>query len=109
MAKRRVDQDYLDWLSFQPSCINGAFSEYDGQGRGRCVACHVRRSANAGTGYKPLFRAVPLTKAQHDYQHQFGEKALLEQQFGNFHTIALGKEWFDNQAAIHLQRWKESL
>ena len=87
------DADYLGWLSFQPSCIDGAFGEWH-DGVGRNVACHVRTvEGGAGTGCKPVYMAIPLTDAQHKLTHQHGNSALHP------------PEWWAAQAALHLKRW----
>lgn len=98
---RRKDQKFLDWVSRQPSCLNGEFSEWH-DGVGRSIACHVRRAANAGVAYKPLYSAVPMTREQHDLQHKEGETAVLRQ-----YGILTGdaKSWFDEQAEQYYQEW----
>jgi hypothetical protein len=69
------DDTYRKWIQTQPSAYSGNFSEYI-NGEGRCIAAHVRRSSNAGTGYKPPYSCIPLTDAEHQLQHQKGESAL---------------------------------
>lgn len=60
-----TDREYLEWLSSRPSALSGAFNQIL-DGRGRCIACHVRRvSRGAGTGIKPPFSAIPLTHGEH--------------------------------------------
>lgn len=92
--KKRCDQDFLDWLSYLPSAIDGAWSQWDSErGIGRNIACHVRRvSHGAGMGIKPLHNAIPLTTEQHSYQHQHGEKVFLEK-----YQIT-SPDWFQDQA-----------
>ncbi len=90
----RDDEAFLAWIRRQPSCISGAFSEFLENGEGRCVPAHVRRAGAAGTAYKPLFSAVPLTKEEHDLTHQKGEEILRP------------KEWWNTQAKLYLARWR---
>ena len=91
-----TDAEYLAWLTYQPSCLDGDFGEWH-DGEGRNVACHVRSvKAGAGVGTKPPFSAVPLTDAQHRLTHQHGN--------GHFHP----PEWWKTQAEEHLRRWKEA-
>lgn len=95
--KKRPDQAFLDWVSFQPSCVSGQFSEYGEDGVGRSIACHVRRvNRGSGTGHKPLYSAVPLTKKEHDLTHQKSESALKP------------KEWFEEKADYYYQQWREN-
>src|ERR1700722_7008044 len=78
------DKQFREWIQRQPSCVSGRFNEYV-NGEGRCVAAHVRRAGESGTGYKGEYSCVPMTQAEHLQQHQKGESA-----FG-------GKEFFDGQ------------
>ena len=100
------DAEYLHWLSFQASCLSGEFNQYI-DGVGRNIACHVRRANNSGTGIKPPFSAVPLTDAEHKYQHQHGEREALIRYQSYLTPEFLAKEWFNDQAKIHLERWIE--
>lgn len=94
--KRRKDQKFLDWISFQPSCLSGRFSEIDDHGRGRCVACHHRIVARgAGTGIKPLYSAYPLLDSEHKMTHQHGL------------TYYKPLSWWENQADHYYQKWVE--
>ena len=104
MAKS--DKKYLEWLSYQPSCLDGTFNQYQ-DGVGRNIACHVRRASNAGTGYKPKFSAVPMTDEQHKLQSTKGEAAVLYRYLTHF-TAEEAKQWFDNQAQKYLKQWRES-
>jgi hypothetical protein len=109
MSKKRKDQAYLDWLSYQSSCLDGTFSEYDTDGRGRCVACHVRRSANSGTAFKPEYSAVPMTDKQHQLQGSGGELACLQKYYHSWEcpqSVVTAKEWFENKAERYLNIWK---
>lgn len=84
-----LDKLYLEWLSYQPSCIDGSWNQYDEAGDGRNIPCHVRRvNRGAGTGKKPLFSAVPMTHEQHM------QEATLRT-----------PEWFEEQADLHLIRF----
>jgi hypothetical protein len=103
----REDAEFLDWIRAQPSCVSGLFSEYvDGQGR--CVAAHVRRASNAGTGHKPLFSAVPLTDEEHKLQHQHGEHGLLCLTRPGQWTRLLAAQWFEEQAKHYLGKWYQT-
>ncbi len=90
-----TDKAYRRWISFQPSCISGRFSEWV-DGVGRCEAAHVRRAGKSGIGFKAEYSCVPLTRSEHAAQHQHGETALAS------------KDWWDDQVVKHLKRWIES-
>lgn len=103
----RKDKQFREWLTYQPSCIDGAFSEYN-DGVGRNVDCHVRRVSNgSGTAKKPLFSCVPMTFSQHDIQHRNGELALLKM-YGLANTEEEAKQWFDEQSRKYLVKWTKS-
>lgn len=113
--KKRKDHAYLVWLSYQPSWLDGAFSETDRDGHQRNVACHVRRSSNSGTGYKPPYSAVPMTAAQHRLQREKGELACIMaytkyERFLARHEdmtmVEKAKQLFDVAAAFYLRKWK---
>jgi hypothetical protein len=87
-----TDKQFRAFIQRQPSCISGRFSEYV-NGEGRCVAAHVRRAGESGTGHKGEFACVPLTNDEHLEQHQRGESALAS------------KEWFDRQRIKYLKMW----
>lgn len=70
------DAQYRHWISYQPSCYSGDFSEWV-NGVGRSIAAHVRRSSNSGTGMKPEYSCIPLTHDEHMLQHREGESALV--------------------------------
>lgn len=99
------DKKFLEWISYQPSCLDGAFNQYQ-DGVGRNIACHVRRAGKAGTGYKPKFSAVPMTDAQHKTQSAKGERYVLIKYLGKDYTVEQAKLWFDLQASVHLEKWK---
>ena len=91
-----TDEEFRLWVSHQPSCLSGAFSEYH-QGVGRNVACHIRTVAGgAGSAIKPPFSCVPMTDAEHRLTHAHGN--------GYFHP----PEWWQDQVEGHLQRWIET-
>lgn len=81
------DACYLDWLTYQPSCVDGSFHQWQ-DGVGRNIACHVRQlNRGAGTGVKPPYSAIPMTQEQH----------LNEERYPIEQRIA----W----AELHLKRW----
>ena len=85
-----TDAEYLRWVTFQPSCVDGSFNQWQ-DGVGRNIACHVRQvNRGAGTGIKPPFSAIPMTHEQH----------LDEERYRI--------EWRVEQAEEHLRRWVES-
>jgi hypothetical protein len=87
-----TDEEYIFWVQLQPSAYSGEFSEYV-NGDGRCVAAHVRRAGESGTGYKAPYAVIPLTQEEHMRQHAEGESALV------------GAEWFDKMRAKYVQSW----
>ncbi len=101
---KKADSAFLSWLRTQPSCLSGSFSEYV-NGIGRNPACHVRSSANSGTGMKPRFSAVSLTHEEHFLQHRSGEKALLESYYGRKFSIGEAREFFNSQAKKAYNKW----
>jgi hypothetical protein len=90
-----TDKAFREWVQRQPSCLSGRFSEWV-DGEGRCLAAHVRRAGESGTAFKALYACVPLTRQEHDLQHQQGESALAS------------KEWFDEQRFRYLMLWLNS-
>jgi len=112
---KRKDQAFLNWVSLQRSCLDGQYSEWDGT-NWRNIACHVRRAANSGTGFKPIFSAVPMTRRQHDLQHQQGEYAVIVA-YADAHKILAkyegnmvqrAKAFFDDQARKYFELWRKS-
>ena len=93
--KKGTDKQFRHWISHQPSCISGRFSEWV-DGTGRCEAAHVRRAGRSGTGYKAEYSCVPLTRQEHARQHQHGESDLAP------------KEWWDAQMLKYLRMWISS-
>lgn len=103
--KKESDKKYLEWLSYQPSCLTGHFNQYI-DGIGRNIATHVHRASNSGTGYKPPFSAVPLTDEEHQYQHKHGEAGAIYRFIGERLSNQAAKKWFDNEAEFYLEKWK---
>ena len=93
LAALGTDKQYREWIQRQPSAYNGLFGEYV-NGEGRCIAAHVRRAGESGTGYKAPYACVPLTDAEHQLQHREGESAFTG-----------GADWFDKQRAEYVQKW----
>lgn len=108
-----TDEAFRDWVTRQPSIVSGEYSEYDDAGEGRCVPCHVRRSGEAGTAYKPPHACVPMTDDEHSRQHQGGETAVHVrwQKLRGIHPVVCsrqaGMDWFDAQVADIRARWSE--
>jgi hypothetical protein len=96
------DKRFLAWVRTQPSWLDGV--------RAHIQACHVRRASNSGTGYKPLFSAVPMTLDQHLYQHKHGELDTLKfyRPDWGIKTVEQAKDCFTQGAREHLMAWKES-
>jgi hypothetical protein len=101
-----TDRQFLKWLTFQPSCLDGAFNQYI-DGVGRNIACHVRRASNSGTGVKPPFSAVPMTDIQHRVQSVKGEAEVLNRFHERQFTPEEAKEWFDLQVIYQLAKWRK--
>ena len=93
LAALGTDKQYREWIQRQPSAYNGLFGEYV-NGEGRCIAAHVRRAGESGTGYKAPYACVPLTDAEHQLQHREGESAFPG-----------GAEWFDKRLAEYKSEW----
>lgn len=103
--KYGTDKQFLEWVSYQPSAIDGGFNQYNPN---RNIPCHVRRISNgAGTGKKPPFSAIPMTDKQHKIQTFNGEDALLAHYNINdkIWSVYQAKEWFENMATTYLKRW----
>lgn len=92
----------------QRSVLTGDYSEYLEDGECRNPACHIRRSAGSGTGYKEPYACIPLRHDQHQLQHQKGEAALLSKYLGGEWTAEAAKHWFDQRREETLRRWVES-
>lgn len=91
---KKLDAEYRAWIQRQASCVSRRFSEYV-NGEGRCVAAHVRRARDSGVAWKPLFRAIPLTDAEHRLTHQHGEGRLYS------------PDWFSQKVDEYFERWLE--
>ena len=84
------DKRFLEWLKLQECAFTNAPDRHDGD----IVPAHVRRIADgAGTAVKPKYSAIPLCNKHHNQQHQHGESHLG------------GKEWFDRQRIIWVEKW----
>jgi hypothetical protein len=108
--QKGTDKQFREWVQRRPSCISGRFSEWlPDLGEGRCIAAHVRRARNSGTAFKPEYACVPLTKAEHDFQHDHGEAACLNRFLGlATFTRNEGTDWFDRQRVRYLKLWLAS-
>lgn len=105
------DRAFLEWISYQPSCIDEAWHQLDdGKGHPRNIACHVRRlNRGAGLGKKPPFSAVPMTQMQHDLQGSSGgEAAVLRLYLKMNCTEEEAKRWFENKANEYVRKWRAS-
>lgn len=106
-----TDEEFLDFIRRQPSCLSGQFSEYVEDGR-RNPACHVRRvKYGSGMATKGRYNAVPMTHAEHHTQHGRGELAALQSHggYGNCVTHECAKQWFEEQVEKYRRLWAESL
>lgn len=124
-AKKGTYKQYLRWVSYQSSILDGTFSEYH-DGVGRCIPCHIRRvSYGAGTGIKPPYKAVPMTFDQHALQShdnmKNGGELLCLKKILPYHQWyewfddqpedqwdARAAEWFEAKGMETLRRWIES-
>lgn len=108
-SKKATDKRFLDWITHQPSCIDGSWSEFHDDGP-RCIAAHVRRAGEAGTAFKPKYSAVPMTFDQHNEQSWHGEAACLNRfrPKNGMWTNAEAKQFFDEQRIKYLTRWLSS-
>jgi len=115
-----TDAQYRSWIQTLPSCLDGqSFSEYlEHLGEWRNPACHVRRARTFGTGFRDVpCTTIPLTHAQHAYQHQHGELACLMKFSRDPELICALKNaspveaeriaagWFDAQVEKYRARW----
>jgi hypothetical protein len=76
--KAGTDKQYQEWCRTQPSAFSGKADWNGAHGEFRCVYAHCRRAGEAGTGYKPPYRGLPLTWDEHQLQHAKGESALVD-------------------------------
>jgi hypothetical protein len=88
------DTEFLEWVKTQKSAKSKEFSQYDDTGECYCVPAHVRHlELGSGTGIKPEYAAIPLTKEEHDLSHLKGD-------------IAIGdREWWDKQRIKYVSLW----
>lgn len=102
----RLDKKFLEWISYQPSIIDGTYNQYI-NGEGRNIACHVRRlSRGSGIGYKPLFSAIPLTDAQHQLQGSAdGERKVLDLYLHSHFDTDQAAKWFEEKSHEQLEKW----
>jgi|ERR1700691_2386284 len=114
-----TDAAYRAWIQTLPSCLDGrSFSEWvEAAGEWRNLACHVRRAGRFGVAYKAEFSCVPMSDAQHRYQHQHGELACLRKFSKDPQLICtldaaspveaerIAAEWFDAQVEKYRARW----
>lgn len=105
MTNLTSDKAFREWVQRQPSCISGQFSEYV-NGEGRNPACHVRRASRSGIAFKGELCCVPMTHAEHAYQHQHGEAACLRKFLGGEWHVDEAKDWFDEQVMKYRQMWE---
>lgn len=101
-----TDAQYLKWVSYQPSCLDGAFNQWDEEkGEGRNIACHVRRlNKGSGIAIKPPYSAVPMTNEQHLLQGK-SERLCLEKYLGVKWDDEKSASWFERQADEYLKMW----
>lgn len=101
------DKRFLKWISLQPSCLDGNFTQWNPN---RNIPCHVRRlNRGAGMGHKPLFSAVPLTDDQHQVQTRYGELAVLKTYHPKpflFQFDDEAESYFEAQADLHVEKWR---
>lgn len=110
-SDEKRDEQFLDWLTYQPSCLDEGWNQWDVEkGEGRNIACHIRRiSRGAGMGIKPLFSAVPLTDKQHRIQGT-SERICLDvyKPEGAPWTDEAAEKWFEDTADRHVKLWEMS-
>lgn len=104
------DSLYQAWCRQQPCAVCGGYNYDPDTGIQQNEYGHVRRANNAGTAYKPGYSGVPLCHEHHYLQHNHGELAAYVETLGDPEaaktaTPAQAKEWFDREAAQHLERW----
>jgi hypothetical protein len=114
-----TDALYRTWIQTLPSCLDGkSFSEWlPSLGEWRNLACHVRRAGRSGVAFKEAYACVPMTDAQHRYQHQYGELACLMKfsrdpqllctlkNASPFEAERMAMEWFDVQVEKYREIW----
>lgn len=108
-----TDDEFRAWVQRQPSCISGEWSEWlEEKGEGRCIAAHVRRAGESGTGYKAPYACIPLTDKEHTQcQHLAGENALyaLWLDLKGHRSIEASdndaKEFFNRKRIEYVESW----
>lgn len=118
LAEIGSDDEFLEWVRTQPSCLSGNQDWDEKRGEGRCEAAHVRRvSEGSGTAIKPPYFAVPLTHEEHRWQHDKGEFAAIEKfapqmvkHYGKKHLTNEdgAAQWFERQANKYRFEWASS-
>lgn len=93
----KLDEEFREWVRHQPSAYSGGMDYDPDSGRSQNEACHRRRAATSGVGYKPLFDAISLRHDEHHLQTVQGESEVG------------GKNWWDRKAAESRERWLATL
>ena len=116
-----TDKAYRAWIQTLPSCLDGkSFSEWlPDTGEWRNPACHVRRAGRSGIAFKEEYACIPMTHAQHDYQHRYGELACLVKfmrdaqprdtllRLSPIDAERMAAGWFDGQVNKYRELWCE--
>jgi hypothetical protein len=99
-----TDKQFLDWITYQPSIIDGSFNQYHPS---RNLPCHVRRQkCGAGMGIKPPFSAVPMTHIQHMLQSgRDGEREVLMAYAGLHLSKEAAQAWFEARRDEMVNKW----
>ncbi len=104
-----TDDEYKEWIRLQASCLSKNYDYHEEKAKNMCVAAHVRRASGSGTGYKGKYSCVPLTRAEHDYQHQHGELAVIKAycalKITAELTVEFSKDMFDRWASTYRAKW----
>ncbi len=102
MKKQKEDAGFRRFIESHKSVLTG---------QSPTICCHVRRvKFGSGTAIKPDYYACPMTKPEHDYQHQHGELATLIKYRPQQHwTLETAKEFFENAAIHYKDKWFEGL
>lgn len=88
-----TDEEFREWIMTQPSAVSRGMDWDEGQGRWVCVAAHVRRSDESGTGIKADYACIPLMWDEHEKQHREGESSLMPQ------------EWWEKKRLEYVVAW----
>lgn len=106
-----TDKQYQEFVRYQPCIITGGFDRDTEKGEDRCEYCHVRRSGDAGTSFKPEYSGVPMIHLMHVLQHNQGEIAAYQQYKSGKNkdvadtTVQEAKDWFEKKSANMLYIW----